>query len=267
MRADRRLTLPRLAAAMLAAGLAAWLAAWATPALAGLPEAIDRVRPSIVAVGTFQKTRSPSFAFRGTGFAVGDGTLIVTNAHVLPETLQDDNRETMVVLAPGAAGRESEVRAVRLVEIDKDHDLALLRLSEAPLPALAVGDSDSVREGRRLAFTGFPLGAALGFVPVTHRGIVSAVTPIVLPAATARFLDERAVRRTKTGTFVVFQLDATAYPGNSGSPLFDEETGEVVAIMNMVFVKGTRETALSQPSGISFAVPARYLRAMLGNVR
>jgi S1-C subfamily serine protease len=252
---------------MLVAALAAWLAACVTPALAGLPETIDRVRPSIVAVGTFQKTRSPSFAFRGTGFAVGDGTLIVTNAHVLPETLQDDNRETMVVLAPGAAGRASEVRVVRLVEIDKDHDLALLRLSGAALPALAVGDSDSVREGRRLAFTGFPLGAALGFVPATHRGIVSALTPIVLPAATARLLDERAVHRTKTGTFIVFQLDATAYPGNSGSPLFDEETGEVVAIMNMVFVKGTRETALSQPSGISFAVPARYLRAMVGNMR
>jgi S1-C subfamily serine protease len=245
----------------IAAALLGWLAA--PPALAGLPETIDRVRPSIVAFGTFQKTRNPSFAFRGTAFAVGDGTLVATNAHALPETLQEDNRETMVVLVPAVAGREADIRAVRLVDIDKDHDIALLRLSGAPLPALKIGDSDEVREGRRVAFTGFPIGAALGFVPVTHRGIVSALTPIVLPAATALMLDERVVRRAKTGSFTVFQLDATAYPGNSGSPLFDEETGEVVAIMNMVFVKTTREAALSQPSGISFAVPARFLQPML----
>jgi len=54
-------------------------------AQAGLTEAIARVKPSVVAVGTFQKTRSPPFVFRGTGFAVGDGTLIATAAHAVSE--------------------------------------------------------------------------------------------------------------------------------------------------------------------------------------
>ena len=42
---------------------------------------IERVKGSIVAVGTYERMRSPPFQFRGTGFAVGDGTLIATNAH------------------------------------------------------------------------------------------------------------------------------------------------------------------------------------------
>jgi S1-C subfamily serine protease len=95
--------------------------------------------------------------------------------------------------------------------------------------------------------------------------MVSSITPIALPTATARQLDPRVIRSLRTGTFNVFQLDATAYPGNSGSPLYDMETGRVVGIINMVFVKGTRETVLSQPSGISFAVPARFLAELLGN--
>ena len=46
--------------------------------------------------------------------------------------------------------------------------------------------------------------------------------------------------------------------GNSGSPLFDTRTGEVVGILNMVFVKGTRESALSNPTGISYAIPIQW---------
>ncbi len=108
----------------------------------------------------------------------------------------------------------------------------------------------------------------LGLVPVTHRATVSAITPIALPSANARQLDERVLRRLQSGAFRVLQLDATAYPGNSGSPLYDAATGEVLGIINMVFVKATKEAILSQPSGISFAVPAQYLQtsSSLGQV-
>jgi serine protease Do len=55
--------------------------------------------------------------------------------------------------------------------------------------------------------------------------------------------------------FTIFQLDATAYPGNSGSPLYDGETGEVIGVINSVFVKGAKENALRDPSGITYAIP------------
>ncbi len=38
-----------------------------------------------------------------------------------------------------------------------------------------------LREGQVVAFIGFPIGGVLGLSPVTHRGIISAVTPIALP--------------------------------------------------------------------------------------
>ena len=75
------------------------------------------------------------------------------------------------------------------------------------------------------------------------------------------------VRRLTTGSFPVFQLDATAYPGSSGSPLYDAETGVVIGIVNMVLVKGTKESALSQPSGITYAVPSRHLKSLIDRAR
>jgi S1-C subfamily serine protease len=84
-----------------------------------------------------------------------------------------------------------------------------------------------------------------------------------LPAATAQQLDPRALLRLREGNYELFQLDATAYPGNSGGPLLDADTGQVLGIVNMVLVKGGRESALSNPTGISYAVPVRHLHELL----
>jgi serine protease Do len=222
---------------------------------------IERVKSSIVAVGTYERTRSPGFQFRATGFAVGDGTLIATNAHGLPASLDSERRETLAVLLPGR-GREPQMREARTIAVDPDTDLALLKIEGAPLPALKIR-AEGEREGQSVLFTGFPIGATLGIIPATHRGMIAAITPIAIPSPAASNLDAKIVRRLTTGPFVVYQLDATAYPGNSGSPLYDPDTGEVVAIINMVLVKSTRESALSQPSGITYAIPARHLKALL----
>ena len=63
------------------------------------------------------------------------------------------------------------------------------------------------------------------------------------------------------------QLDATAYPGNSGSPLYDPASGKVVGVLNMVLVKESRENVLSQPSGITYAIPVQPLIELLGSVK
>jgi S1-C subfamily serine protease len=236
---------------------------WLPLAAAGLPEVVVRVKPGVVAVGTFQRTRSPQFVFRGTGFVVGDGTLIATNAHVLPELLEPEPRETLAIAVGTGAGKDPLIREARLESTDRDHDLALLRISGESLPALQLGDSDAVREGDMLAFTGFPIGSVLGLSPVTHHAVIAAITPVAIPSANAQQLDPRVIRRMQSGGFDVFQLDATAYPGSSGSPLFDIEHGEVRAVINMVFVKGTKEAALTQPTGITFAIPAKYLDALV----
>ena len=233
---------------------------------------IEKVRASVVAIGTFDRTRSPQFQFLGTGFAVGDGTTVVTNAHVLPPMLDPARRETIAVLLPSrsrVAKDKDEVQArdAKQIAIDYNADLALLKIGGAPLPALSIRDSDTVREGQDVFFTGFPIGAVLGPYPATHRGMVSVVTPIAIPQGRASDLDPAVVRRLSTGPFPVFQLDATAYPGNSGSPVYEPDTGEVIGIVNMVLVKTTKESALSQPSGITYAVPSKYLKGLIEKAR
>ena len=155
------------------------------------------------------------------------------------------------------------MRDARTIAIDREHDLALLQITGAALPALAIADSDGVREGEAVAFTGFPIGGVMGYTPVTHQAVIAAITPVAIPSNNAQQLDPRVIRRVQTGPFNVFQLDATAYPGNSGSPVYDVARGEVVGIVNMVFVKGTKEAALTNPTGISFAIPAKYLKALI----
>ena len=242
---------------------AVWALFPSLPALAdNAISTIERVKGSVVAIGTFERTRAPAFQFRATGFAVGDGSLIATNAHALPTTLDSERRETLVVLIP-ASGREPQVREARELAVDTGTDLAVLKINGAPLPALKLGGLDSVREGQNVLFTGFPIGSVLGVFAATHRGMVAAITPIVIPPPLAAQLDPRVLRRLTTGSFPVLQLDATAYPGNSGSPVYDPESGDVLGIINMVFVKGTKEAALTQPSGITYAIPAKHLQALL----
>lgn len=237
------------------------------PAHADLPDIIDRVRPSIVGVGTVYPARQPIGGTRpnqmlGTGFVVGDGTIVATNFHVLPEQLDSDNHQIMAVFVD--RGSEAQVRPAEVIAEDREHDLALLRIQGDPLPALALGDADSVREGEMMVFTGFPIGAVLGLYPVTHRGIISSITPVVRPVDNAAQLSPTQLRRMRT-PFDVFQLDAIAYPGNSGSPVYRQSNGEVIGVLNSVFVKESRETALERPSGISYAIPVNWLKALLSD--
>jgi serine protease Do len=249
--------------------LAAYLVKAAVPGLlcisplwgSELVKTIEYSKPSIVGVGTFQRTRSPPLNFLGTGFVVDDGLHVITNAHVVPEMLDAANKEVYTVIT--GKGKESELRDATIASVDKEHDLALLRISGSPLPAMRLGDATKVREGQSLIFTGFPIGMILGFYPVTHRAMVSSITPIILPAHSSRQLNAKMIGQLQKPTYAVFQLDGTAYPGSSGSPLYDPETGLVYGVINMVFVKGKKEAALSNPSGITYAIPANYINDLL----
>jgi S1-C subfamily serine protease len=62
--------------------------------------------------------------------------------------------------------------------------------------------------------------------------------------------------------FLIYQLDITAFPGNSGSPLIERNTGNVIGVLNKVFVSEGKESALSNPSGISYAIPIKHLKKL-----
>ncbi|MBH9576308.1 S1 family peptidase [Inhella proteolytica] len=237
----------------------------AVPALAqtqALPKLIEASKPGVVLVGTHSLTDSPRFGFRGTGFVVEQGRFVVTNAHVLPPPDALDS-ERRVVIQAWQGGSRWEQREVRTVALARAHDLVLLQVEGAPLPgSLKLAPEALVREGTEIALMGFPVGGVLGFSHVTHRGIVASVTGIALPQPSAQALNERAIRQIREGSFDIYQLDAVAYPGNSGGPLFDVANGTVIGVINMVLTK-SREAALSSPTGISYALPVRHVHALL----
>ena len=233
---------------------------FAQPAAAGgLPDTIARVKPGVVGVGTVQKTRRPPVKLLATGFVVADGQHVITNAHAIPDELATGSGEFLAVLTGERNGTAYRAKVVR---VDKVHDLALLRFSGKARPAFRLGNSEAVREGEMYAFTGFPIGMVIGMRPVTHRGIVSAITPIAIPQVSPKLLDPKMVKLLRD-PYDVFQLDANAYPGNSGSPLYSPETGEVIGVINKVFVKESKEAVLEKPSGITYAIPVRYVKDLM----
>lgn len=239
-------------------------ALWTLPPQADdLPDAIARAKSSIVGVGTQLATRRPPALLRGTGFVVADGQHVLTNFHVLPSALDEANREILVVFA--GSGDVQSLHTARVVASDAEHDLALLRVDGPPMPALQLDAESVVREGETLLLTGFPVGAVLGLYPATSQAMVSAITPIAIPAPTTQSLNTASIRRLRT-PYLVYQLDAIAYPGNSGSPLYRASDLKVVGVINAVLVKESKEAALERPTAISYAIPIRFALPLLSKI-
>lgn len=233
----------------------------ATEALAAdLPALTAQVKRSIVAVGSFQRLRSPPFLLAGTGFGIGAGDLIATCAHVLP-VIDPANPATLVVAVPGT--ETTRIIQARIHLINREADLAVLQVESPIVPALPILASGLPAEGSEIVLMGFPIGSALGIIPAVHRGLVAAIAPMNLPGGNASQLSSRSISRLRGNQIDILQLDATAYPGNSGSPVIDAASGRVVGVLNMGLAKSARESLLSSPSGISYAVPSQYLQELL----
>ncbi|UCG11022.1 MAG: trypsin-like peptidase domain-containing protein [Deltaproteobacteria bacterium] len=220
---------------------------------------IESVKSSVVAIGTYNLKQTPKQNYYGTGFIVGDGKLIITCAHTIL-TLEEEKRTKQLRIFHRAL--QPQGLKVIPVATDEQHDLILLRLEAGEFPPLKLGDSSKVREGHAVAFTGYPVGLVFGLNPATNSGIISTITPIVLPSPTARAIKKEIIA-TLRQPYDVLQIDATAYPGNSGSPVFRISTGEVVGILNKVFVKSKKEHLLKDPSGISYAIPSNFARSLI----
>ena len=227
-----------------------------TSANANFVEVIAKIKPSVVGIGIHTPTSQPQNILRGTGFVIGNGHYIVTNAHVLPTILDDQLLQKMAVFI--GSGKNAKVREAEIITTSALYDLAILKISGSALPAMTLANKNLYPDGSAIAFTGFPIGGVLGLYPVTHRGIIASITPSVVPAK----INLTMLKRMKN-PYLVYQLDATAYPGNSGSAMYDMSTGKVVGIINKVFVQSTKEAVISNPSGITYAIPVKFLYQIL----
>jgi S1-C subfamily serine protease/regulator of sirC expression with transglutaminase-like and TPR domain len=155
----------------------------------------------------------------GAGFIISEDGLIATSLHVIGEA-----RPITVQLADGRRHEVTEVFAS-----DRNFDLAIIRIAATKLPALPLGDSDSLKQGASVIALGNPLGLEHSVV----RGVVSA-------------------RRQMEGVEMI-QVAIPIEPGNSGGPLLDLK-GRVHGVL-------TLKSAMTRNLG--FAMPANLLKSLL----
>jgi len=225
-----------------------------------LADTLEKIKPSIVGVGIYTPTGRPKNILKGSGFVIGNGKYVVTNYHVVSQELNQKLLQEVAVFI--GSGKTAIVRKASIVNYSSKHDLAILKIQGTSLKPLILANDTFVREGTSIAFTGFPIGAVLGLYPVTHQGIIAAITPTITPVNDVKQLSMKMLRQLRD-PFMVYQLDATAYPGNSGSAMYDKKTGKVVGIINKVFIQESKEAVISKPSGITYAIPVKYLHKLL----
>src|SRR5664279_3767680 len=152
---DRRGALLRRWTALLLLVLAPFVAGTAR---ADRSSVIERVKASVVAVGTYDAARTPPFQFLGTGFAVGDGSTIVTNAHVIPTVIEPNGKEVLAILIRGngtdAQGQpQVMVKEGKALRIDPTSDLAIIKVDGLKLPSLKIASFSTVKEGQEISYT------------------------------------------------------------------------------------------------------------------
>lgn len=157
----------------------------------------------------------------GTGFVVREDGVIATNFHVIR-----GHRPFSVQMANGDVHEPTAILA-----FDRKRDLAVVKIEKTGLPALELGDSDSLREGQTVLAVGNPLGLEHS----VSRGVI-------------------AGSREVNGNQMI-QIAIPIEPGSSGSPVLDLD-GRVVGIL-----------AIKSAAAIGFAVPGNNLRTMIASAQ
>src|SRR6266851_9126444 len=179
----------------------------------------------------------------GSGVIISADGYIVTNSHVVK-----GSRRIQVLVATSLERPvgHSMIKAMatrvdaKIVGIDRDSDLAVLKIDRTGLPFLHFGDSEELRQGQLVLAFGNPLGLANS----VSMGVVSAMARQIKP----------------DDPMIYIQTDAPINPGNSGGPLLDAD-GRVVGINTFILSQS------GGSEGIGFAIPSNIVRNVVSQIR
>ena len=185
---------------------------------------------------TRQKSTGSGVIFSADGY-------VVTNAHVVK-----GGRQIEVQLAesyersPGhEVTRPSGARLeAKIVGMDRESDLAVLKIERKDLPFLRFGDSAELHQGQLVLAFGNPLGLSNSVT----MGVVSSTARQIKP----------------DDPMLYIQTDAPINPGNSGGPLLDAD-GRVVGINTFILSQS------GGSEGIGFAIPSNVVHSVVEQLR
>lgn len=165
---------------------------------------------------------------QGSGFILDKQGLILTNNHVI-----DNAQRVEVTLS------DKHKYKAAVIGIDKNHDLALLKIQAPNLVPATLSDSNGLTVGQKV----YAIGNPFGLNGTMTRGIISSI---------------RSIRGPQNNPIEdAIQTDAAVNPGNSGGPLLNSK-GEVIGITTLIASNGA-----DQSSGIGFAIPINTAKAVL----
>ncbi|HUB86715.1 MAG TPA: trypsin-like peptidase domain-containing protein [Verrucomicrobiae bacterium] len=166
----------------------------------------------------------------GSGFFINPDGYLITNFHVI----EGETEITVEVYRQTDGDLEHDTyKNVRIIAINKFHDLALLHIEDKNAPKfkyVTLGSSDALSVGDPV----FAIGSPMGLERTVTQGIISTKT------------------RELEGELYL-QTTAQINPGNSGGPLFNM-AGQVVGVTNMKIIFG---------EGLGFAIPVELVKNFL----
>jgi S1-C subfamily serine protease len=158
----------------------------------------------------------------GSGFIVREDGLVVTCYHVIQNAsaVEVGNKEIGSYRVKGA------------VAVDREMDIAVLKITAKDLPAAPLGDSDRIKLGQGVVAIGNPKG----LTGTISAGLISQIR--------------------EEGDFTLLQTSAPVYPGNSGGPLINKH-GKVIGVV---------AARVDEGPTLGLAVPINYVsRALQSN--
>ena len=176
-------------------------------------------------------------SFSGSGFSVNAAGFIVTNRHLVTDTLGRSPKRVAVIFSDTKVWLPAHV-----VRTSFDADLALLQVDEPgkyPVVGGIARSTANVPVGAQVAIIGYPLGTE---TPMEGSGTRITARSTLVAGTVSKHLDE------------VLQVDAYAGEGSSGSPVFATD-GKVIGVV----YGGAREAA----GRIVYAVPSDRLAALI----
>ncbi len=215
---------------------------------------VSRVRPAVVQIfSTGYVTADDSDSSNtaallstqrstGSGILLSDDGYIVTNAHVVRGARRIQVRLSVVHNRGRNATLEPEVKLLdaKLIGLDREMDVGVIKIDRTGLPHLALGNSDAVRQGELVMAFGNPRGLE-GSVSM---GIVSSTAREIHPDDFLAYI----------------QTDAPINPGNSGGPLIDSQ-GRVVGINTFILSQS------GGSEGLGFAIPSNMVSTVYTQLR
>ena len=169
---------------------------------------------------------------QGSGFFIRPN-YIATNYHVI-----EGGTAAYVKLV----GQEATYTVESIAATDKEHDLAVLKLSGITAPALPLANSDAVQIGENI----YAVGNPQGWEGTVSNGIISSIRG--------------------EGNNKWIQITAAVSPGSSGGAVLNNK-GEVIGIATLAYFKIDPQLKVNRSQNINFAVPSNYLKALLHKVK